>query len=251
MVPNGTLVLTHNEIYHVYTISIRDFLVLPIKNWKYNRSPDAIRCNEIATHIIRAKQPIITMFYLVQTERGYDMIDGIHRYNALKRIMDRPVDYIADSIEWLLSSMITMTIMVNATEGQCVDTFQTLNRTIPVPELYIRRDPTDVKREVVEGVVNKWYDAYQTHFSATKKPVRPNMNRDVFIEDVVTKLYEKYDTEDTELTIDDIDRRLIACNTITRMELEEEDTPPTAIEKCRRTGFWLFMKKAHEIVRDA
>jgi hypothetical protein len=72
------------------------------------------------------------------------------------------------------------------------------------------------------------------------------MNRDTFIE-VVTEIYDKYNT-DNNITIDDIEHLLLECNCAAHTEFAEEDTPPKAIEKCKRTGFWLFMMSAEQIV---
>jgi hypothetical protein len=75
------------------------------------------------------------------------------------------------------------------------------------------------------------------------------MNRDTFIE-VITEIYDKYNTDDN-VTIDDMERLLLECNHRAQLEFAEEDTPPKAIEKCKRTGFWLFMMSAEQIVLRA
>ena len=41
----------YNENHYIIKIQISDFLNSNIKNWKYNRPPDLIRCVDIAKYI--------------------------------------------------------------------------------------------------------------------------------------------------------------------------------------------------------
>jgi hypothetical protein len=95
--------------HKLFLISVREFLTLPVKNWRYNRSPDKIRCKDIATYILKTKAPLETVFYLVKN-KAYEVLDGIHRYTALKMIVEEPADYITNDIEWLLSSQVLLNI---------------------------------------------------------------------------------------------------------------------------------------------
>jgi hypothetical protein len=76
--------------HNLFLVSVREFLTLPVKNWKYNRSPDKIRCKEIATYILKTKAPLETVFYLVKN-KTYEVLDGIHRYTALKMIVEERI----------------------------------------------------------------------------------------------------------------------------------------------------------------
>ena len=236
-------VYTYSANHKLYLIPIRDFLQLPIKNWRYNRPVDKPRSREIAAYLTKTKQPIETVFYLVKTDKGYEILDGIHRYTALKMLQEEPVDYITGSFYG--DAEVLVNIRFDATDGEIIDAFKSLNKSIPVPELYMR-DPDQAKRDIIESVVKKWSTQYADHFSPSRKPVRPNMNRDTFIE-VMTEIYDKYNTDDN-VTIDDMERLLLECNHRAQLEFAEEDTPPKAIEKCKRTGFWLFMMSAEQIV---
>ena len=243
-VPNALLLLSYSATHCLFAIRVRDFLQLPIKNWRYNRPVDKPRSREIAAYLAKIKQPMETVFYLVKTDNGYEVLDGIHRYTALKILQEEPVDYITGISE----TEILVNIRFDATDGEIIDAFKSLNKSIPVPELYMR-DPDQVKRDIIESVVKKWSTQYADHFSTFRKPVRPNMNRDTFIE-VVTEIYDKYNTDDN-VTIDDIEHLLLECNHAALTEFAEEEKPKSAIEKCKRTGFWLFMMSAEQIVLRA
>jgi len=241
MIPNGTLLHSYHADHQLFTISIRDFLALPVKNWKYNRAPDKIRCKEIAAHIMRSKQPVETVFYLVRVNHGYEILDGIHRYTALKMLSEEPVDYITYSTDWLMASAVLINVRFDATEGQCIDVFKALNKSVPVPELYMR-DPNQVRKETVERVVAAWVRMYPDHFSASRKPQRPNINRDTFTE-VVDAVY---DILGDMPTVEEIEARLMERNQVGRERYEEETVK--SVEKCRRTGCWLFMLTTDQIM---
>ena len=244
---HARLLLSYSATHSLFAICVRDFLQLPIKNWRFNRPVDKLRSKEIAAYLTKTKQPMETVFYLVKTDKGYEVLDGIHRYTALKMLMEEPVDYITGLVGYGKAEVL-VNIRFDATDGETIDAFKNLNKSIPVPELYMK-DPDQVKRDVIESVVKKWTTLYADHFSPSRKPLRPNMNRDTFIE-VVTEIYDKHNT-DNVLTIDDMEHLLLACNRTAYMEFAEEETPPKAIEKCKRTGFWLFMMSAEQIVLHA
>jgi hypothetical protein len=236
--------LSYSPTHILFAIPIHDFLQLPIKNWRFNRPVDKLRSKEIAAYLTKTKQPMETVFYLVKTDKGYEVLDGIHRYTALKMLMEEPVDYITGLVGYSEAEVL-VNIRFDASDGTCVDVFKSLNKSIPVPDLYMK-DPDQVKRDIVESVVKKWTIRYADHFSPSRKPVRPNMNRDTFIE-VVTEIYDKYNT-DNNVTIDDMEHLLLECNYIALTQFAEEEKPKSAIEKCKKTGFWLFMMSAEQIV---
>jgi hypothetical protein len=213
---------------------------MPIKNWRFNRNPDKVRCREIARQI--QIKPIETVFYLAKNEYDekndmYEILDGIHRYTALKML---PVDYITG----VTTSYILLNIRYNATEGELVDFFKDLNKSIPVPDLYLQ-NPDQAKRDVINAIVDKWIINYSVHFSLSRKFQRPNMNRTVFT-DILNDLYEKY----KELLLDshELEEQLLQYNELIRQQFQNETVPKTAIEKCKRSGLWLFMIGYDELV---
>ena len=120
-------VYTYSAHHKLYLIPIRDFLQLPIKNWRYNRPVDKQRSREIAAYLSKTKQPLETAFYLVKTDKGYEVLDGIHRYTALKMIHEEPVDYITGGIN---ASDVLVNIRFDATDGELIDLFKNLNKSI-------------------------------------------------------------------------------------------------------------------------
>jgi hypothetical protein len=230
-------IYTYSARHKLYLIPIREFLQLPIKNWRYNRPVDKSRSREIAAYLSKTKQPVETVFYLVKTDKGYEIIDGIHRYTALLMLQEEPVDYITGPFAHGEAEVL-VNIRFDATDGETIDAFRSLNKSIPIPELYIQ-DLDQIKRNVVESIVVAWEKRYPDHFSTSRKPVRPHMNRTMFT-DLIEEIYEKY-KEDDVTDADTIERALLQLNDMAGQQWCEEDKPKTAIEKCRKTGFWLFM----------
>jgi hypothetical protein len=220
----------YSPTHKLFKTTVADFLAMPVKNWRYNRTPDKARCREIAAHL--QSKPIETVFYLAsQTQKKdkdiYEILDGIHRYTALKMV---PIDYITGEIAYVL-----LNIRYDATEGELVDFFKSLNKSIPVPDLYLQ-NPDQVKRDVIQIIVDRWEFRYAQHFSTSFKFQRPNMNRTVFV-NLLDDIYEKYD----DLDAVELEEKLMRYNEVVRQQFEGETTPKTAIEKCGRSGLWLFM----------
>lgn len=53
-------------------------------------------------------------------------------------------------------------------EGQTIDLFRSLNKSNPVPDLYIV-DTDYQKRTIIEYNVNEWVTKFSSHFTASKK----------------------------------------------------------------------------------
>lgn len=219
----------YSSTHKLFKTTVADFLAMQVKNWRYNRTPDKARCREIAAHL--QSKPIETVFYLASHKNKekdtYEILDGIHRYTALKML---PVDYITGEIAYVL-----LNIRYDATEGELVDFFKSLNKSIPVPDLYLQ-NPDQVKRDVIQSVVDRWEFRYAQHFSVSFKFQRPNMNRTVFI-NLLDDIYEKYSEDAVDAV--DLEEKLMRYNEVVRQQFEGVTTK--AVEKCMRSGLWLFM----------
>lgn len=226
----------YSASHKLFKTTVAEFLTMPIKNWRFNRPVDKARSKEIAQHI--QSKPIETLFYLAEIDGTYEVLDGIHRYTALKML---PVDYITDSIA---TSYVLLNIRINPTEGELVDFFKSFNKSIPVPDLYLL-NPDQVKRDIIAAIIDKWEKTYPMHFSTARKFQRPNINRTVFT-DILSDIYDKYEDQ----SADELEERLHKYNDIVYNKWKDEETPKTAIKKCKESGLWLFMAP-DEIVENA
>jgi hypothetical protein len=251
------IVMSSRVILHEYTnyhkilkITVKDLLSAPITNWQYNRPADLKRCFEIAKYMYNSKNNIDTMIYLSfnNVEQTFNIIDGIHRYTALKIIKEqnsKEIDLLNQSdfgnnndAKWLFESYIIVNIRFNSLEGDLVELFKSLNKSNPVPDLYIR-DVNKYKRNIIEQVVKNFQLKYNSHFSSTNRPQKPNINRDRFI-DFLEKVFDKYKiSEENPISLENILENL---NTQIEFETSQHNTIPQKLkDKCLAGKCWLFI----------
>lgn len=233
IIPNSTIIHEYNKYHCVIKCTIADFLTASVQNWKHNRPPDSARCREIADTICRRRQCVDWMFYASVLDTGtICILDGIHRYTALKIIAD-----CADS-DWLCNQHIFISLRYKMSAGEEIDLFQQINNSNPVPNLYYNND-SEVKKRIIQDILTVWMTRYKTHFSTSTRPQAPNTNRDRFTE-LLDNLYEKHriceaNKEDLTLALEDMNRHL--CENVPKR------VSPAALAKCRETGCYLFLIK--------
>jgi hypothetical protein len=255
---SSTILHEYTGYHKIIKIKINDLLNAPIANWQYNRPPDFIRCKDIANYIYKSKTPIDTMLYLSFNNKTqtFDIIDGIHRYTSLKIINEynsKPLDLITPSdfgnnndANWLYNSYIIINIRFNALDGELIELFKNLNKSNPIPDLYIR-DENKEKREIIENVVNEWQKKYPTHFSSKPKPYKPNINRDRLI-DLLEIIYDKYEIKKEDKMF--LSNLLERTNTNISYNVPRKIMKTTSIhDKCVETGCWLFIYSMEELVK--
>ena len=253
---SSELLHEYSEYHKIIKIKIDDLLSASITNWQYNRPADLIRCRDIAKYIYRSKKYIDTMLYLSfnNKTKSFDVIDGIHRYTSLKILQyenSKPIDLLTPSefggdndATWLYESYIIVNIRINSSDGELIELFKTLNKSNPIPDLYIR-DVNKDKREIIETLCNNWQIKYKSHFSSKNKPNKPNINRDRFI-DFLEILYDKYNISDeTRNKLEDI---LDKANTMISYNIPPNITESIK-EKCNKSGLWIFMYSIEELMR--
>jgi hypothetical protein len=189
-------------------------------------------------------------------KQTFDIVDGIHRYTSLKIIKENnsiPLDLLTPSdfgnnndAEWLFNSYIIINLRINALDGELIELFKNLNKSNPVPELYIR-DVNKEKKEIIEKIVNDWQQKYSSHFSSKLKPYKPNINRDRFI-DLVEIIYDKYEISYEKK--DFLEHLLERTNTNISYNVPRKITKTKSVnEKCLETGCWLFIYSIEELTK--
>lgn len=228
----------------LYKCKVSDFLNIPIQNWCHNRPPDVIRCRDISRYLLREGTVLDGEFSVVLQENGeqpiYYMIDGIHRYTSLKMIAKDEPNLVSPPT--ILNSIILVRVRKNLTNGEIVDWFQSINKSIPVPDLYIKDNTTEKKR-TIEHIVEKWTLKYPSHFTSSRTPNIPNTNREMFI-GFLDKLYDKYEKEI------EVQKLLLEKLEIMNEEIKNKTHPKVSsrcIEKCKETGCYLFLVKLDKL----
>jgi len=255
-IPSIEIIHTYNENNIIVKCKISDLLAAAslkkVVNWKYNRPPDTIRCNEIADSIYNKKQELDWLLYMVYEKDTLHIIDGMHRFHSLqiiKRENSKGVDLLTpnnyganNDAEWLYEKYILISIRLNMTNGQTIDLFQSLNKSNPVPELYMF-DTDQQKRVVIEENVTEWIKRFGTHFTSSKSPNIPNMNRDRFIE-ILDFVYTKYNLNNSN--------SYLLSDKLYELNANLKNNPPkkmseNSLEKCVKTGCFLFLLRRDKL----
>ncbi len=258
VMPSSEIIHSYSLLHHVIKLKVSDMLEAPISNWQYNRPPDLVRCNDIARYHYLSKNILDNMLYLAfnNKDKKFNVIDGIHRYTSLKIIKEensKPLDMLTpgdfgndNNAKWLYDSYIIINVRFNSTEGDLIELFKALNKSAPIPELYIK-DVKKEKRDIIETLSNSWQIKYKDHFSSSAKPTKPNVNRDRFI-DFLELLYDKHNIgEDNKNKLGQL---LDDANfQISHSDLPKNLITQNAREKCLKTGCWLFVYKLDKLLK--
>uniref|UniRef100_A0A6C0JZG7 DUF262 domain-containing protein n=1 Tax=viral metagenome TaxID=1070528 RepID=A0A6C0JZG7_9ZZZZ len=241
-----TRVHSYSDSHYISKCTIGDLLQANVANWEHNRPPDLLRCSEIAEHIYTRRPILDWMLYMTydpHTNTFY-VVDGIHQFTALQIIYkenQKPNDFITPNTfgcngnaDWLYQKYILICIRANPTKGETIDWFHTLNKSNPVPDLYIV-NTAEEKRKLIEEVSQEWMRNFKPHFSASQKPNIPNINRDRFI-DLLDGTYEKHCVKSVQY----LNELLYELNNHIRENIPPK-TSQNAIDKCTQSGCFLFL----------
>jgi hypothetical protein len=136
-----------------------------VTNWEKNRPVDPLRVKAIQAYNDKFRVHLIDgIVYAWKKDDMLKIYDGWTRYSAS-----------SDDMRMLLC------LYETELEQDIVYHFLALNSAVPVPSLFIE-DTEMTKRKVVTTVVNHFCTKYKLFLSASRRPQRPNFNRDIFTE---------------------------------------------------------------------
>jgi hypothetical protein len=232
------LLHTFSGNHKLIKTTVGELIQYPIINWEYNRPPDHIRCNEISNYLAKPEVELLQPFYLHYSskENMYYVLDGIHRYTALTMIEYK---------ELVNSKTVFIHIFTDNTKGMLVDIFENLNKTIPVPELYVNVDKHDSSQiTIIEEILTDYQKRYKEHFSPKSAFCSPNINRESFT-NLLTDLYKLHNIK-SKKTLEDILRNTNNCIKERIESGMHTRTLPNKFsdkqkDKCRKSGLYLFL----------
>ena len=230
--PSLRLLIMYTPEHLLITTTVRDALAAPVVNWRLNRPPDPIRTAAYAHYLQRTHRPIDSMLIISCNHRAqqFEILDGAHRYRSLQLL---------PPTHPLLDTSLLLNLRINATEGELVEIFQNINKCIPVPDLYLRDTEKD-RRACIERIAATWQLHYASHFRSTISPLKPNTNRDRFMEfldHAYTVMKLTFETEHQLV------ERLKELNE----ELKANPIPEKQRQQCEASGCYLFTKRLGEL----
>jgi hypothetical protein len=256
--PSAEIFNSYSQSHMQVRVLVKDLIRAPIKNWPKNRPADITRCKDLAQYIYRSRKPVDSMIYLNLNHKKniFEIFDGIHRYEAMIRVKDciEHPDHMSSTdtyqeIAWLYNSYVILNLRISASEAEVTEAFLSLNKTIPVPDLYMR-DVKEEKRICIEKVVDHMKTAYPCVFQGTSKPTRPHVNRDQLI-NMLDSVYDKMDlSKETDTRLQQaIDRLNQHISFHVPTKTGGNKITEGILQKCKATDCWLFLYPLHDLER--
>lgn len=236
----GKLIHKYNVNEELYLCSSSD--LKGVEMWKYNRPPDHARVDEIKGYIDKTGV-IDGIIYLAEIEEGgcikYVCYDGNHRRLAVKGCGETKDAY---------EKRVLVHLLLNADNNLIKDRFIALNQANPVPELYMCEEDDEIVEKVkgvVNDVVRNLVKIFPKHVSTSKKPKRPNFNRDMTVDQLGTFIMEGrlYDLGKEELI-----KKILELNIkyMSGYNLPKR-VSKNILDKCKSNRCYLFL---HDFVKD-
>lgn len=168
-----------NNIPHNYEfIKLEDLLKINIHFTEWQRPINEKRCNVITEFIEKELEiknffttPLI--FGIIKSERKYHIIDGQHRYEALKMISNKTPNLIIPIIKIFVDN-----------EEKLKYIFRSVNQSLPLPDVY--KEPDGQDEVTVCKNVYEYFENRFTTFISYKPAKRPRINET----DFQNKIYE-------------------------------------------------------------
>lgn len=245
---DGTLLGECNDGCYMYATTWKRLQNIQIKNWEYNRPADMVRIPDIAKQL--KKQNYLDGFiYLVKapkTEREntktisthqnknvYYCYDGIHRIEALR--------YLSNDTTVNNDHKIVVHVYYDYDEMEIKRKFETLNKCIPVPEIYTKAEQELNMKKRIDEIVNHFYKKYIKHFSSNRRANIPNENRDIFIEKM-TEFFQEHN-ELLSFHSSKLIEMIEQFNLIMKEKARVVKMTRKQYEKCCKNNCFLFIRK--------
>jgi hypothetical protein len=218
----------HGENHQIWIIPITLFNSLPIKRWKFNRPPDMERVAEIHAHLLTSKRGD-GIIYLADVGGEIVCYESNHRREALKGVPDDTTPVLVD-------------LMWNATDEIVKQEFMRLNKAVSVPELYVTEEAV-VNADELRVAVKDFCKKYASLKATTGRPQRPSFN-----ESIITDEFLKV-TRDNKISVAEMLVRLDKVN-VRLAAKDKKKLSEKIIEKCEKSGLWLFAYDTHLNSKD-
>ncbi len=205
-----------------------------IHNWNKNRPSCKKRVNDIYEYYISlnlSENDLISGIIYVWKKINnniptYYIYDGLHRYSACLKLD--------------INVKILLHINDSLNEEDIKNNFINLNKSVPVPSIYIDNELL-YKKNICEHVADKLCNSYPKFLSSSRKPHSCNFNRDLFIE-FISELNINFQIKNIDLIIFKI---LLKLNDYAKNKIIESNiTHPL---KCKKYNFYLFYLEKHYI----
>jgi len=189
-----------------------------IQNWSKNRPPDEVRVTQIKESYANENTRVIDG--TISAWENGDILfiyDGIHRLMAANPEMK-----------------VICKILVNCNENKTIEDFKRINSSVSLPWLYLEED-NELKIKVCNSVINKMCEKFKNCISPSRNPWKCNFNRDIFIENVLSKLQIDFQLKNIDKIIFDV---ILGINEKSKNFVNENNIDH--YKKCKINNFFLM-----------
>ncbi len=162
--PTGVPIRSYSDGSTLYMTNWDDLSQYDIRNWRLNRPHDETRVPDIMKQL-KTQEYVDGIIYMCRDRNGLICYDGIHRIESLKTL-------------YQMDSTHTHTMLVHLIpeydEAKIRDKFDSLNKCIPVPEIYSSAHRELDNKKLVEDIVKYFTSTYPEMFKPTKRPNLPH-----------------------------------------------------------------------------
>ena len=218
---------TVNIIYNTFQNKILGTKISEIKNhnfvnWELNRPADDLRVNDILKYYIENKINIVPgMINIWHFNNEYRIYDGLHRFLAAKN-------------NYLNDMYIIMNIKYTDNELDIIEEFNNINKSVNVPSIYLDDIKDLNKKNICQNIVARLCNAYPQFSSPSRRPLKPNYNRDTFLE-LICSLDINFNDPNIEDKVYNL--LLIQNQQVKKLKLKNK---LSYLKKCITYDFWLF-----------
>lgn len=234
--------------HQLVKITVETLCRWPLCNWEHNRPPDKVRCADMAQSLAKPNVQLLQPFYFFYDSKQpmYHILDGIHRYTALMTLHED---------ENVKTKPVLAHIFTDVSKGALVDVFENINKTIPVPNLYINvGGHTADEISLVSTTVADYQKRYREHFSPNATFCAPNINREAFT-NLLSDLCQRHHITSQSL----LEKMLQQLNAVIRNRVETglhtrffpNKFSEKQKEKCRKSGLYLFLYNCELLKKEA
>jgi hypothetical protein len=204
---------------------------ISIENWYLNRPPDNARIPEIIQQL-KNQDYVDGVVYLANNNGSIICYDGIHRIESLKLL--------SHDIECNIDHKLFVHYYPSYNEQIIKQKFETLNKCVPVPEIYTSaHKELDVKQNV-EEIVRYYTEKYPSMFKPSKKPNIPHENRDAFTDKVYHIIHE---LQLTQFNYNKILDAFTQFNVLMNEKKRFLKLSVKQLKKCHETNCYIFTRK--------
>jgi hypothetical protein len=164
---------------------------------------------------------------VVRINDNFEIYDGNHRYTA--------------AIKYHKEYNIVMKVIIYVldNEDDLDSEFKTVNKSIPVPEIYLQKCTINdnIKKQLCENIVKYIVKNYTSFKSTSFRPRIPNFNQDVLMDDLSVIMNHNYNINVVISAMTKLNEQ------IKHEKIDDDDVP----KKCKECNFYIFLDKEWKI----